>query len=82
MTFTPNIVKIISNTPSNAFREGEIARMDIYEEIPDVHKEAVVREEVRVKKVVDRDTVEAQEKIRREELDVDADGRPIDDRRF
>jgi uncharacterized protein (TIGR02271 family) len=62
------------------FREGEVARMEIYEETPDIHKEAFVREEVRVKKVVDRDTVEAQETVRREELDVDAPGLPIEER--
>lgn len=70
-----------ASNPTGAFREGEVARMELYEETPDIHKEAVVREEVKVKKVVDRDTVEAQEKVRREELDIDTDGRPIDDRR-
>ncbi|WGV28535.1 DUF2382 domain-containing protein [Halotia branconii] len=52
------------------FREGEVARMEIYEETPDIHKEAVLREEVRVKKVVEQDTVEAEETLRREELDI------------
>jgi uncharacterized protein (TIGR02271 family) len=68
------------SAPSDAFREGEVARMDIYEETPDIHKEAVLREEVRVKKVVDRDTVEAQENVRREELDIDTQDRPIVDK--
>jgi uncharacterized protein (TIGR02271 family) len=62
------------------FREGEVARMEIYEEIADVRKEAFVREEVQVKKVVDQETVEAKETIRREELDVNAPGLPIDER--
>ncbi|WP_017653514.1 DUF2382 domain-containing protein [Fortiea contorta] len=53
------------------FSEGEVARIEVYEETPQIHKEAFVREEIRVKKVVDRDTVEAQETIRREELDID-----------
>lgn len=70
-----------ASNPTSAFREGEVARMELYEETPNIKKEAVVREEVKVKKVVDRDTVEAQEKVRREELDIDTDGRPIDDRR-
>ncbi|MFQ4141532.1 DUF2382 domain-containing protein [Chlorogloeopsis sp. ULAP02] len=62
--------------PSQAdFQEGEVARMDIYEETPDIHKEAVVREEVRVKKVVETDTAEATDTIRREELDVDTQER-------
>jgi len=62
------------------FREGEVARVEIHEETPDIRKEAFVREEVRVKKVVEQDTVEAQETIRREELDVNAPGLPIEER--
>ncbi|WP_017318303.1 DUF2382 domain-containing protein [Mastigocladopsis repens] len=56
------------------FQEGEITRIEIYEETPEIHKEAFVREEIRVRKVVDRDTVEAQETIRREELDINTQG--------
>jgi uncharacterized protein (TIGR02271 family) len=63
-----------------SFREGEVARVEIYEETPEIHKEAFVREEVRVKKVVDQETVEAQDTVRREELDVNAPGLPIDER--
>jgi uncharacterized protein (TIGR02271 family) len=63
--------------PNDAFRDQEVARIDIYEETPDIQKEAVVREEVRVKKVVESETVEAQEQVRREELDIDTQGRPI-----
>jgi uncharacterized protein (TIGR02271 family) len=82
-------VVIERTTPTNTrpvnpgeadFREGEVARMEIYEETPDIHKEAVVREEVRVKKVVDHETAEATETIRREELDVDAQGLPVSDK--
>lgn len=73
-------------TPSNAgevvsdataFRSGEVAHVEVYEEVPDIRKETVVKEEVRVKKVVDQETVETQETVRREELDVDSEGRPI-----
>jgi uncharacterized protein (TIGR02271 family) len=56
------------------FQEGEVARIEVYEEKPEIHKEAFVREEIRVKKVVDRDMVEAQDTVRREELDVDTSG--------
>lgn len=55
------------------FREGEVARVDVYEETPEIRKEAVLREEVKVKKVVETDTVEVQENLRREELDVNKD---------
>ncbi|WP_414546409.1 DUF2382 domain-containing protein [Nostoc sp. CCY0012] len=77
-------------TPENAgravpaseatFREGEVARVDIHEETADVRKEAFVREEVRVNKVVEQDTVEAQKTIRREELDVNSPNLPIEER--
>lgn len=59
-----------------AFREGEVTRLEVYEEVADVHKEAFVREEVRMQKVVDQDTVTAQEQVRREELDVTTEGHP------
>jgi uncharacterized protein (TIGR02271 family) len=64
-------------TPGEAtFQEGEVARMDVYEETADVRKEAFVREEVHVQKVVDQETVTLEEKIRREELNVDTEGNP------
>ena len=59
------------------FREGAVAHVEIYEETPDIRKEAFVREEVRVIKEVERETVNAQETIRREELDIDTQGTPI-----
>ena len=62
-----------------AFQEGELARIELYEETPEIHKEAFVREEVRVKKVVDRETFNAEETVRREELDIDTQGRSVID---
>ncbi len=64
-----------------AFQEGEVARVEVFEETPDIHKEAFVREEVNVRKVVDRDTVNAEEQIRREELDVNTQGNPVIDKK-
>ncbi len=65
-------------TPGEAnFQAGEVARMDVYEEVPEFRKEAFVREEVRVSKVVEQETATAQEQLRREELDVDAEGHPL-----
>ena len=61
------------------FSEGQVARMEIYEETADIHKEAFVREEVRVNKVVEQETVQAQETIRREELDVNTKDIPVVD---
>ncbi|MEM7580540.1 MAG: YsnF/AvaK domain-containing protein [Cyanobacteria bacterium P01_A01_bin.80] len=58
------------------FSGQEVARMDIYEESADINKEAFVREEVKVRKEVERETVEAQETLRREKLDIDVDGKP------
>ena len=65
---------------STAFQEGEVARMEVYEETPDVRKEAFVREEVSIRKEVDQKTVTAEETIRREELDVNTEGRPVVDK--
>ncbi len=71
--------RVVSADVAN-FREGEVAHMEIYEEVANVQKEAFVREEVRVSKVVDHETVQATETVRREELDIDTDGRPIIDK--
>lgn len=65
----------------DAFQEGQVARMEIYEEVPDIHKETVVREEVNVRKEVDRQTVDAEEQIRHEELDVNTEGNPSVEKR-
>ena len=62
---------------ATAFQEGEVARVEVFEETPDIRKEAFVREEVRVRKEVEQETVNAEETLRREELNVDTDGRPV-----
>ena len=68
----------VVNPGSVDFRDGEVARVDLYEETANVQKQAFVREEVNVRKEVERDTVQASETIRREELDIDADGDVIE----
>lgn len=65
---------------ATAFREGEVAHIELYEETPDVRKETILREEVRVTKVVNQEMVQAQETIRREELDIDTEGLPVENR--
>ncbi|TAE56043.1 MAG: DUF2382 domain-containing protein, partial [Oscillatoriales cyanobacterium] len=52
------------------FQSGEVARIEVYEETADIHKEAYVREEVNVRKEVVRSTVDGEETLRREELDI------------
>lgn len=64
------------------FHEGEVARVEVYEEVADIQKEAFVREEVRVTKVVDHETVTAEDQIRREELDLDVSGNPVVDKKL
>lgn len=63
-----------------AFEQGEVARVEVYEETPDIRKEVFVREQVNIRKEVDRDTVHAEDEIRREELDLDNQGRAVVDR--
>ena len=79
---TPTGSETIPSSSNIDFHEGEIARMKVYEETADIHKEAFVREEVKIRKEVERNTVETEETLRREELDVDTNGRRVEDRRF
>ncbi|MEO1374711.1 MAG: YsnF/AvaK domain-containing protein [Cyanobacteria bacterium J06635_10] len=72
---TPTNERVVSAGAAD-FSSGEVARMDIYEESANIGKEAFVREEVKVHKEVERDTVEAKETLRREELELDVDGKP------
>lgn len=75
---TPNSTEAVA--PGTAtFGEGEVARMEVYEETANVEKQAFVREEVEIRKEVDRSTVDAEETIRRERLDIDSHGNPIVD---
>ena len=71
---TPTAAQSVVDSNTVQFQEGEVARIEIYEESADIHKEAFVREEVRVTKIVDHETVEAEETIRREELDIRNEG--------
>ncbi|PMB41813.1 photosystem reaction center subunit H [Fischerella thermalis CCMEE 5330] len=77
----PATTEGVAVSPDEAqFQSGEVARIEIYEETPEIRKEAFVREEVRVKKIIDKDVVEAQETIRREELDIQTEGNlPLDE---
>lgn len=59
------------------FHEGEVARLEVYEETADIQKQAFVREEVNIRKEVIQDTVNSTETLRREELDIDTDGNPV-----
>ena len=74
---TPTDASIAVTPGELDFQEGEVARIEVYEETPEIHKEAFVREEVRIRKVVEQKTVEAEETIRREELDVSTEGQTV-----
>lgn len=64
--------------PNTAFNQ-EVARVEVYEETADVRKEAFVREEVTLRKEVEHQMVDAQETLRREELDIRTEGHPVVD---
>ncbi len=68
--------QVVAGDTSDAFHDDAV-RMEVYEETPDIRKETVLREEVTVRKEIDRDTVVADETLRREELNIDKDGNPI-----
>ena len=70
---TPTDASVV--TPGqDSFVDGEVARVEVYEETANVEKQAFVREEVSIRKEVEKDVVSARETIRREELDIDTDG--------
>lgn len=73
----PTDATATSVAPGEAsFAEGEVTRMEVYEEVPDIHKEAYVREQVRVRKEVEQTSATVEDEIRRERLDVRTDGKP------
>ncbi|MEC4806253.1 MAG: DUF2382 domain-containing protein [Jaaginema sp. PMC 1079.18] len=76
---TPSSERQVSPGKAN-FKNTEVARMKVHEETADIRKEAYEHGEVKVRKEVERDTVSAKEKLRREELDVDRKGNPRVDR--
>lgn len=78
---TPTNAGVTVSPGEATFGGGEVARVEIYEETADIHKEAFVREEVKIRKEVESETVEAKETLRREELDVNTGGIPVDERR-
>lgn len=78
---TPTNAGVAVSPGEATFGGGEVARVEIYEETADIHKEAFVREEVKISKEVESETVEAKETLRREELDVNTGGIPVDERR-
>ncbi len=64
-----------ATTDSNhAFADGEVARVEVYEEKASIGKEAFVREEVNVRKETEQEVVSEEATIRREEIDVANDG--------
>ncbi len=60
-----------------AFQSGEVARVAVYEETAQISKETFVGEEVSIRKEIERDTVTAEEELRREKLKVDTEGNPV-----
>ncbi len=73
---TPSNVGQVVSPKKTDFQAGVVARIELYEEKPEFHKETFIREEVKITKIVEKDTVEAQETIRREELDINTEGNP------
>jgi uncharacterized protein (TIGR02271 family) len=67
-------INVSAADTTHAFKNGEVARVEVYEEQANVHKEAFVREEVNVRKETDQTLVTRKEEIRSEELEVDTGG--------
>jgi uncharacterized protein (TIGR02271 family) len=75
----PTSDETVATDDVNAFQNNETVRMEVYEDTPDIHKEAFLREEVSIRKEVIQETINAEENLRREELDIDTQGNPTID---
>ena len=63
--------KEIPAEPGEAkFESGEVVKMKVYEETADIKKEAFVRQEVEVKKEVEKKVINAEETLRKEEIEM------------
>jgi uncharacterized protein (TIGR02271 family) len=67
--------QVVSIT-SNDFQTQEIARIELFEETVEIQRQPVVREEIRIRKEVSRETLSAEESLRREELEIQTEGDP------
>ncbi|WP_310414436.1 YsnF/AvaK domain-containing protein, partial [Chamaesiphon sp. OTE_8_metabat_110] len=61
------------------FGDGQV-RMETYEQVPEIHKEAFVREEVAITKQIALETATAQDTLRHEEIDVSTQPLPHPER--
>ena len=59
------------------FPDGEIARIELYEEQLQIEKQVFVVEKINVRKEVYQSVIKAQETVRREELDIKAEGKIV-----
>ena len=75
----PTSDETVATDDVDAFQNNETVRMEVYEDTPDIHKEAFLREEVSIRKEVTQETINAEENLRREELDIDTQGNPTID---
>lgn len=64
------------NMPDDSFQDGEISRLEVYEEQANIRKEPVVYQEVNIRKETETDVIAARERLRREELQVNKQGNP------
>lgn len=70
----------LESLSANSFETEELARIELYEETVEIEKQPVVREEIRIRKEVSRETVTFEDTVRREELDIQTEGNPRSDR--
>ena len=77
----PTSGETVATDNVDAFQNNETVRMEVYEETPDIHKEAFLREEVSIRKEVTQEMLNEEATLRREELDIDTQGSPVIDNR-
>ncbi|HEY9846888.1 MAG TPA: DUF2382 domain-containing protein [Candidatus Caenarcaniphilales bacterium] len=53
------------------FYEGEVMRIEVYEDTVDIHKQVFVHQQIKIHKEIERSLITAEAEILREELDVE-----------
>ena len=69
-------IERIASTDTRSVVSGDVpfgvgeSRIETYGEVPEIRKQAFVREDIKINKEIERETATAQEQVRHEELDI------------
>jgi hypothetical protein len=65
-----------ASAPADAF-QPQTVHIEVFEEVPQIRRQVVVREEVKVRKQIERQTLDEAATVRREQLEIGTQGSPV-----